>query len=327
MKISLTLFLLLSVFLASAQQIAAIDTIVTCEMEAKKIPAIAISVIKDGKIIHLKSYGYSDLENKTLATVDTPFEVASVSKTVINLAVFKLVELGKIDLDKDVNHYLPFKVKNPYMPKDKITVKELLNHKSGIIDNYKILDTDNNDSNGDSAIELSNYLESYFSKNGKLYSNANFADTKEYRYANVTYALLGLVVEKISGTSLENFCNNNIFKPLEMNNTSWFLKNLTISTVAKTYTINKDNQLEFLGFNGFPIYPSGQLRTSIRDYSNLLQHYLISKDETFILSKSLVSTITPDPGFSREGWYTWNKVALIAAYIMPTKVPIKGSKQ
>lgn len=185
-----------------------------------------------------------------------------------------------------------------------------MNHNSGIVDNYDVLDADNNGTAGDSHIALGGYLESYFSEKWKLYSKSNFKDNKEYQYANITYALLGLVIENASGSSVEDFCQQHIFKPLGMTNTSWFLNNLNLAAVARTYTTDKEGQLQFLGFNGFPIYPSGQLRTSVNDYTNLLLHYLNSDNSSFILSHNLVNTITPHPGFSREGWYTWNKVAI-----------------
>jgi CubicO group peptidase (beta-lactamase class C family) len=206
MKISLTILLSLFTLTLTGQEIKLIDSIAKAEMKAKNIPAIAIGVIQNGKLTHLKAYGYSDMEAKTMATINTPFEVASVSKTVVNLAIFKLVALGKINVDKDVNRYLPFKVKNPHLPKEKITVAELLNHHSGLIDNYEILDADNNETKGDSDVNLSVYIESYFSAKGKLYSKDNFQKNKEYRYCNTAYALLGLIVENVSGTTFEDFC-------------------------------------------------------------------------------------------------------------------------
>ncbi|WP_185965609.1 serine hydrolase domain-containing protein [Flavobacterium zepuense] len=310
MKISLTVAFVLMSMASISQELPKIDALAAAEMSAKNIPAIGIAVIQDGKLTHLKTYGYSDLENRVKATVNTPFEVASISKTVVNLAIFNLVESGKIKLDNDINDYLPFKVKNPHLLKEKITVASLLNHHSGIVDNYAVLDADNNGTNGDSDIQLSAYLKSYFSPKGKLYSQENFQDNKGYKYCNVAYALLGVIIEKVSGTTLEDFSQNNIFKPLKMANTSWFLNGLNLETVAKTYTSDKNGKQVFLGFNGFPIYPSGQLRTSIKDYSNLILQYLNSNDSKFIFSSNLVDKITPEPGYSREGWYTWNKVAI-----------------
>ena len=297
-------------FLSFSQEISKIDSIVKSEMKSENIPAIGLGIIKNGELKYLRAYGYSDIENKTIATINTPFQVASISKTIINLCIFKLVQQNKIDLNANINNYLNFSIENPFLPNKKITIKELLNHQSGLIDNYAILDIDNIDTNGDSDIKLSEYMKSYFSNKGALYNKNNFQNSKQYRYSNVGYALLGLIIENVSAKTLEKFSQKNIFKPLGMKNTNWFLKNLNTKLVSKTYTKGKNGNLKFLGFNGYPIYPSGQLRTSIKDYTTLILKYLNSSNDNFILNSKMTTKITPEPSFSRKGWFTWNKVAI-----------------
>lgn len=130
MKLNLSLlFLLLLQGFCFGQKLPEIDLLIKKELKSKTVPALAVVVIDAGKVIHLSADGFSDWENKTKATINTPFHIASVSKTITNLAIFKLVEAKKIDLNTDINKYLPFEVRNPYYPNDKITVRELLNHR------------------------------------------------------------------------------------------------------------------------------------------------------------------------------------------------------
>jgi CubicO group peptidase (beta-lactamase class C family) len=152
---------------------------------------------------------------------------------------------------------------------------------------------------GDSKLDMTEFLRNYLTTSGTLYHKNRF-DTTSYRYSNVGYALLALIVEHTSGQSFEEFCREKIFSPLMMNHTSWFLSNLNVLEVAKTYPDNK----KFKGSMGFPFYPSGQLRTSISDYTNFIKGYL-SNDSTFILSSKTRHLITPKPDDHKNKYYTW----------------------
>lgn len=304
---TLILFLFLSA-LSFGQTLPEINALIETELKSDKVPAIAVAVIDSGKVIHLSANGFRDWEKKVKATINTSFHIASVSKTVTNLAIFKLVETNKIDLNTDINQYLSFEVKNPHSPNDKITVQQLLNHRSGIRDNYKIYEPLWSEPNGDSKIELSDFLKDYLNKNGKLYKEEHFESKENYKsfsYSNTGVALLGLIIESVSNSTFEVFCQTNIFKPLKMTNTSWFLKNLDTTEVAKTYTYQDSAGLIFNGHNGYPDYPAGQLRTSISDFSKLLVGYLNSENTKFILSEQTINKITPTPQISQDGYYTW----------------------
>ena len=305
-KLSFLFLLLTSV--CFGQTLPEIDLFIEKELNSDKVAALAVAVIDSGQVVHLSANGFRDLENKVKATINTPFHIASVSKTVTNLAIFKLVESGKIDLNTDINNYLPFKVKNPHYPNDKITVRELLNHRSGIKDDYKIYEPFWNIPKGDPKLKLAEFLQDYLHVNGKLYKKEHFEDSSNYEsfsYSNTGVALLGLIVENVSGMKYEEFSQKHIFKPIGMKNTSWFLKNLDSNLVAKTYVYQDFVGLKFKGHNGYPDYPGGQLRTSISDFSFLLSGYLNSENTNFILEAKTVGKITPIPQTSHEGFYTW----------------------
>lgn len=285
------------------QSLDAIDAIVKEEMTAKKTVGLSVAVIKSGKLVHLKAYGLRDKENNLEVTINTPFTIASVSKTVVSAAIFKLVEMKEVKLDDDINGYLPFLVVNPHFPKSKITISQLLNHHSGINDGNAMQFWTYD---GDSKTQLSEFLKEYLTVQGKLYHKSRFVkDTTSYRYSNVGYGLLGYIVESVSKTSLEEFSRKYIFSPLEMNNTSWFLNNLDKSLVAKPYAHSKSKGYEFKGFMGYPYYPCGQLRTSVSDFSSFILGYVNSDNGKFILDNVTTNTITPNPNDKQLKHYTW----------------------
>ena len=313
MKLFSVIIIFLFNSISFGQILTDVDTIIKNEIKSKKIPALAVAVIESGKIVRLSANGLRDLENKLKVSINTPFHIGSVSKTVINLAIFKLVESGKIDLESDITSYLSFRVNNPHFPNDKITVHELLNHRSGIRDNLEIYAPHWYVPKGDPKIELRDFLKDYLNKNGTLYASKNFSKGSTYKsltYSNTGYALLGLIIEQVSGSSLEEFTKNNIFEPLRMENTSWFLRNLDESLVSKTYAFKDSGGYVFKGHNGYPDYPAGQLRTSISDFSKLIVGYLNSDNDSFILKSATTHQITPIPRNAHEGFYTWSLVPM-----------------
>ncbi|GAB4510245.1 MAG: serine hydrolase domain-containing protein [Allomuricauda sp.] len=308
---------MISLFLSSTasygQELPELNELINHERTAKGTPAIAVAVIDSAQIVHLSATGYRDLAKKSKVDTDSPFHICSVSKTVTNMAIFKLVEAGKIDLDADINDYVSFSIRNPHYPKDRITVRDLLNHRSGIKDNFDIYGPYWNNPQGDPKIELNDFLRNYLAPDGKLYSKEHFdskTDYKSFKYSNTGIALLALLIENVSQQSFETFCQKEIFKPMEMNNTSWFLKNLNPKHVVKTYTTSDNGKPLFRGHNGYPDYPAGQLRTSIADFSKLMTGYLNASDSNFVLAEETVHKITPNPNIAHQGYFTWYLTAI-----------------
>ncbi|MFK7925369.1 MAG: serine hydrolase domain-containing protein [Bacteroidia bacterium] len=137
MKSICAILLIFAANFCVGQSLAQIDSLIENEMKSDKVAALAVAIIDSGKVVHLSANGFRDLKRNFKASVNTPFHIASVSKTVTNLAIFKLVESGKIELNTDINQYLPFEVKSPHYPNDIITIQDLLNHRSGIKDDYE----------------------------------------------------------------------------------------------------------------------------------------------------------------------------------------------
>lgn len=280
-----------------AQSIFQIDSVVQSEIDAQQIVGITVGVIQSGEIVHLKSYGYADLSNRKAATIHTSFPIASVSKTIICTAIFKLIEQGVVQLHHDVNAYLPFRISNPNFSNGKITIEQLLNHRSGINDGNAMKYW----SYEEPDVSLTEFLRNYLTPEGRLNSKTRFmSDTTSYRYSNIGYGLLGLIIETMSQQTLENYCSSEIFTPLQMSNTSWLTKKLDQEEIAKPH--QKGNK--FKGFLTYPYYPAGQLKTSISDFTRFIQVYL-SDNEDFPIKIATRRAITPDPTGLDVRYFTW----------------------
>ncbi|MBZ9621840.1 serine hydrolase [Clostridium sp. FP2] len=184
-------------------------------MEKYLIPGAAIAVVKDGKEVFKKGYGYSDVKAKVSVNPDkTLFPAGSVSKLFTATAIMQLYEEGKIDLNKNINNYInPYKVDNPY--KEAVTCGNLLTHSSGVDEASEL--------NGGTRDEKSIKLQEYYFDNHtpRVVREPNAVS----RYSNQGYNLLGYVIEKVSGISYEEYIKKNILEALKMDNSLVRLKN------------------------------------------------------------------------------------------------------
>ena len=187
-------------------------------IETHLIPGLSISVIKNNNIVWEKQFGYANIDEDIFIDENTMFILSSISKTITATALMQLFEDNLFMLDDDIDDYLPFDINHPDYPLIPITFKMLLSHTSGIKDNWNVMPY----YDGDSPLELNYYLNQYFVPEGEFYnSNSNFTNSipgSNYNYSNIGAALIGLLVEEISNQSFNEYCNENIFEPLEMDN-------------------------------------------------------------------------------------------------------------
>lgn len=108
--------------------------IIQAEKNIQNLNSVAFCVVKNDQILWSDAIGYANREKKIDATPETRYFIASISKTVTAVAAMQLYEKGLLDLDADVNIYLPFTVKSPKHPDQKITTRMLLSHSSSISD-------------------------------------------------------------------------------------------------------------------------------------------------------------------------------------------------
>jgi len=251
-------------------------------MESQKFVGIGACLIKNDRIIWRGNYGYAELETGKKISNESIFQLSSISKTVTAFALMKLYEDGLIGLDDSIDSYLSFKFRNPYFPEKPITFRMLLNHTSGLAD---VTSTGlvvpskvgrPKSAIGDSEMTLENYINQILIPGGRYYSEEYFSKTEpgtEYNYSNIGYALLGYLVQRISGMDFSEFCRKNVFVPLEMNNTGWHLRDLDTSRVMYSYSFSPNDSVPSYRKTrhfGEPGYPAGMLRTTMDDFSRFL---------------------------------------------------------
>ena len=213
----LTAFLMLPLLLVRAQTptlTAAdiesfLDGVMPLQLAREDIAGAVIAVVKDGKILFAKGYGYSDVAKRTPVSPEaTLFRPGSISKLFTWTAVMQLVEQGKLDLDSDVNQYLDFKIPDTY-PKP-ITLRNIMTHTSGFEETDKELFLpDVKD-----LKPLDDYLKTHLPQR-------IFPPGVTPAYSNYATCVAGYIVQRVSGQPYDDYIESHILKPLGMAHTSF----------------------------------------------------------------------------------------------------------
>jgi CubicO group peptidase (beta-lactamase class C family) len=185
-----------------------LDGIMPLQLEREDIAGATIAVVKDGKLLLAKGYGYADYKKKTPVSADeTLFRPGSTGKLFTWTAVMQLVEQGKLDLDRDVNDYIDFKIPEAFGKP--ITLRNLLTHTPGFEEQVKDLFTV-----GTESPNLGAYLKTHIP--GRIYPPGIVP-----AYSNYGAALAGYIVERMSGRPFSEYIEENIFKPLGMTHSTF----------------------------------------------------------------------------------------------------------
>ncbi|MEZ5082581.1 MAG: serine hydrolase [Bacteroidales bacterium] len=242
-----------------------------------------------------KTIMYADITSSKPVTDLTSYTVASISKTIMITAVMQQYELQKFDLDDDISDHIPFLVRNFNHPNEVITIKQLMTHTSSIQDNYVVL----NQSlhwGGDNPIAMDDFLEGYLLENGTYFQTDNYylySPGQTWNYSNVGSCLLAYLVEVITGQDFETYCQENIFGPLGMEETSYLFANLDPENIASPYTIQGTN-VTYTPQSSWPIYPIGNLKVSAMQLAKHLGMYINkgTYNDSTLLTGSTVELIT-----------------------------------
>ncbi|MDQ0593613.1 CubicO group peptidase (beta-lactamase class C family) [Chryseobacterium ginsenosidimutans] len=246
-----------------------IDSLIKKKMNEAGIVGIGAAIIINKKLVWKHGYGYADKEKKIPFTHTTLMNIASISKTFTGFCIMKAVEERKVNLDEDINHYLPFKVINPNFPDEKITLRHLATHTSGLADRYPFYTDSTYFYNGQRPEALGNFLKNYFVKGGNHYSKDNFLNSKpgtNRDYSNIGAGLAGYIIELRTGKKLNEYSKQNIFNPLKMANSGWDLSEINIKNHSKLYQKKGDRIQPIPLYEGIT-YPDGGVRTSVNELS------------------------------------------------------------
>ena len=272
-----------------------IDSTINAEIAQHNIAGGVALIAKNGKIIHHQAYGFANLEASIKMQENSIFRIASQTKAIVSVAVLQLVEQGRIRLEDPIEMYFPaFSGQKVYVKqadslilvdrKRSITIRDLLTHQSGI-----------------SSADEYPYLQKEFIKFGL--SNSGFAQYASLSAeiaqiakmplahqpgARFSYGLstnvLGGLIELISKQSLSNYLADNIFKPLGMKDTYFYLPTSKHNRLVEIY-IKQDNNLKAADRTIMPVdYPLlknasyysaiGGLVSTTNDYFLFLNHLL-----------------------------------------------------
>jgi CubicO group peptidase (beta-lactamase class C family) len=257
---------------------AQLDSLIEVNMTVHHLPGVAICVVRDSNIVYTRNFGWANIERNIPVSDTTVFLTGSISKTFVANAAMQMRENGYLDLDADINDYIPFSVINPHNPGSEITMRTILSHTSSI-DRRDDTWTPDIVIDMDHPTPLGQYLQDYLDPGGANYDPLNYLTSPpgfEFEYSNYAMALAGYIIEQIAinngiASSLEQYCQDSLWQPLGMDETSWFLANLDTNNIAVQYTGGTGRY----GFSGFPIYPAGQLRTSSVQLARHLMAFML----------------------------------------------------
>jgi CubicO group peptidase (beta-lactamase class C family) len=190
--------------MTAADVSAFLDGIMPEQLAREDIAGAVVLVVKDGKVLFAKGYGYADVDKKTPVTPDgTLFRPGSTSKLFTWTAVMQLVEQGKLDLDRDVNDYLDFKIPATY-PKP-ITLRDIMTHTAGFEETAQELFV------ADAAhlTPLGDYVKTHLPER-------IFPPFTTPAYSNYATTMAGYILQRVSGEPFDDYIDNHIFHPLGM---------------------------------------------------------------------------------------------------------------
>ena len=186
-------------------------------------------VAKNGQIIYEQYEGYSNFRAKKLITKSTPLHIASVSKVITATAILKLVNAKRIDLDQKVNTILK------EFPYPDVTIRTLLNHRSGMRNYAYFTDRDKTVWDRHNILTNQDILAIMATKNIGL----EFKTDTRFSYCNTNYAMLALIIEKITKLSYKDAMKQIVFQPLGMKNTYVFDYEKDKDSAVTSYKGNK----------------------------------------------------------------------------------------
>jgi CubicO group peptidase (beta-lactamase class C family) len=236
-----------------------LDGLMPLQIEQADIAGAVVAVVKDGKLLFAKGYGYSDYEKKVpVSPENTLFRPGSISKLFTWTSVMQQVEQGKLDLDRDVNDYLDFKV--PATFGKPLTLRDIMTHRSGFEETIKDLFVGSEKELRAMAQYLPAHLPTQIFPPGTTPAYSNYATT-----------LAAYIVQRVSGEPFDNYVEAHIFKPLAMDHATFRqpLPDALKPLMSNGYRVASGGAK---GFEYVEVAPAGSLSASAES----MTHFMIA---------------------------------------------------
>ncbi|WP_367846050.1 serine hydrolase domain-containing protein [Rhodanobacter geophilus] len=237
-----------------------LDGLVPFALQRGDVAGGVVAVVKDGKLIFARGYGHDDLKKGTVPSpATTLFRIGSTSKLFAWTAVMQLVQAGKLDLDRDINDYLDFRIP-PFQGKP-ITLRNLMTHTPGFEDTARDLITTDG-----KPVNLEHYLKTHLP--ARIYAPGELV-----AYSNYGCGLAGYIVQRVSGQDFDDYIEQHIFKPLDMQH-STFRQPLPAAMspmMAASYKTASDGKVQ--PFEIVDPAPAGAMSTTALD----MTHFMIAQ--------------------------------------------------
>lgn len=276
-----------------------IDVWLQSQVDHEDIPSIMGIAVKDQEVIWSGAFGKSNIEEGIQSTINTSSNIGSVSKVFTATAIMKLIEDGKLKLNDKLKDILPEnQIKQSFPDKGDITISSLLTHSSGVP--------------RDSGHSYWSGPHHPFPSKQELLKNlpelsTNFEVGTNVQYSNLGYALLGLVIEKVSGMSYKKYMETHIFQPIGMTNSS---VGMSKKTYGKTHAIGytalnrnrKRNKASF--FQTKAMQPAAGISSTVNDLAKFAswQFRLMDSESKEILSPALLKRMYETHATSKKGY-------------------------
>ncbi len=270
--------------------------------EGRHMPGLAYGVVLDGELVYAAGSGIANLERQTPASPGSLFRIASMSKSVTALAILQLRDAGKLTLDDPIALYLPDAtgLRLPSADAPEITIRHLLTHAAGFPEDNPW---------GDRQLAETDEMLLGMVRDGVSFSSVPGV---AYEYSNLGFALLGQIVQAVSGTRFADYTRRHIFEPLGMHSTVWEFENAPEERLALGYAWQDRSWVQVPHEHHGSFGAMGGLITSIEDFSKYVALHLSawpprSDPDTGPLKRSSL----------REMHRAWNFSGLIPDFTYP----------
>jgi CubicO group peptidase (beta-lactamase class C family) len=246
---------------ATADPVATLDAYTAKAVRDWQVPGLAISVVKDGRVVFAKGYGVRELGRPAPADTQTLFAIGSTTKAMTAAALAMLVDEGKVRWDDPVTRYLPwFQTGDPYVTRE-LTVRDLLTHRGGL-------------GNADYLWYESEIPAAEVRRRVRFLRPA-YSLRSGFIYQNIMYAVAGDVVESASGMPWDEFVRRRIFGPLAMGRTVTTLRETqTRDNVASPHDRIDGAIRTIRNASVDPVAPAGSIWSSVADMAKWMRFIL-----------------------------------------------------